>query len=172
MHFARSITTFAPTRLSPCRPPPLAGNPARAAISSTRRAGSTRRERGCSKSIAREARSEGKKVAHQQSPLRRIRPDRTLGTTADGLLLFHLVARNRPHNPAVHHGGPLDYTTNNGTKTVKDVPGQSVNHVLGLDKSARKDGAPSSQLGRKAEEGWATALIMMFVPLRTSRECC
>jgi hypothetical protein len=44
--------------------------------------------------LPREARSEGKKVAHQQSAFRRIRPDRSPVTTPDGLLLFHRAARN------------------------------------------------------------------------------
>src|SRR6266487_4131574 len=84
-----------------------------------------------------ETRPEGKKMARQQSPCRRVCPATSHPTAPHGLLLLHLDARNRSCCPALHDRAALGNRSSNHNRNVTHVPGQSVTDVMRLDSTLR-----------------------------------
>ena len=89
--------------------------------------------------LTRQTYAGGKELENQQCLGGRMGAGHAARSTPASVLLHHPDPRDRPGNPALDHSRALDSQL---TKSVRDVLGRFVSHVLGLDSRLRCVGIP------------------------------
>src|SRR5580704_18524204 len=97
-------------------------------------------------------------LENRQGATRRVGATTASRATSLGVLLPHPGSRTGPEKSLLHRRRSLASGHRSRVKTVKDVPGQTVKHVMGLDtKNAEEWGTPHPYVSQiRTPNGWAT----------------